>query len=145
MVIRMRSDFPTRTHHLLDLLEDGRVLHNTHADELLRSPVLIEDVVGELAKLLHVGPDKHLAELDKVAVVLVVDLHDTPWVCTTANLATVGSLDNPVRANNGKRDLAGNLLGFRNSFLILVLVRRGLEDLDLVVGDVREYLEHRTP
>ena len=131
-------------YNLLDLLENGRVLHDTHADELLCSPVLIENVVRELAKLLHVGSDKHLAELDKVAVVLVIDLHDTPRVRTTANLAAVKGLDNPVRANNRERDLAGNLLGLRNSLLVLVLVRRGLEDLNLVVGNVCEYLEHST-
>jgi hypothetical protein len=29
-------------------------------------------------ELLHVGTDQHLAQLDKVAVLLVVDLDDTP-------------------------------------------------------------------
>ena len=126
---------------LLDLLEHGRVLYDTHADEFLCSPVLVENVVRELAELLHVSTDEHLAELDEVAVVLVVDLNDTPRVRTTANLAAIWSLDNPVGANDSKRNLAGNLLGLRKGLLVLIFVCRRLEDLNLMVRNVREHLE----
>ena len=127
--------------HGLDLLEDALILDNTHVEQLLCSPVLVENVVRELAELLHVSTDEHLAELDEVAVVFVVDLNDTPRVRTTANLAAIWSLDNPVGANDSKRNLAGNFLGLRKGLLVLIFVCRRLEDLNLMVRDVREHLE----
>ena len=65
---------------VLDLLEDGRVLRDAHAEQLLRAPLLVQNVVGVLAELLHVRADEHLAKLDKVAVVFIVDLNHTPRV-----------------------------------------------------------------
>jgi hypothetical protein len=67
-------------YYALDLLEHARVLGNAHTDQFVRSPVLVEDIVGVLAKLFHVGADEHLAELDKIAVFFVVDLNDTPRI-----------------------------------------------------------------
>jgi len=124
----------------VDLLEDGGVLDNAHAQEFLRSPVLIENVIGVLPKLLHVGADEHLAELDEVAVLLIVDLNNTPRVSTATDLTTIGSRHDLVRANNSKWNLAGNLLGLCQRLLILVLVRGGLEYVNLVEGDIRENL-----
>lgn len=51
-------------------------------------------------------PNKHLAKLDKVAVVLVVDLDGAPWVASAADVATIRGLNNLVGANNGEGNLA---------------------------------------
>lgn len=90
----------------IDLSEDGVILLVTHGNQLLRTVVLVVDVVGELAELLHMSADQHLTKLDKVAVVLVVDLNDTPWVLATTDMTTISSLNNLVRSDNGERDLA---------------------------------------
>lgn len=128
----------------IDLLEDGGVLDNAHAQELLRSPILVEDVISILPKLLHVGANEHLAELDEVAVVLVVDLNNTPGIGTTTDFTTVRGCDNLVRTNNGKRNLAGDLLGLSQRLLILVLVSGGLEDVNLVAGDISKNLAKKS-
>jgi len=125
---------------LLDLLEDRGVLSNTHAQELLGSPVLIENIVGVLAKFLHIGADEHLAKLDEITVVLIVDLNNTPWVCTSADLTTVRGFNDLVGADDGKRDLAGNLLSFCKCLLILIVVSGSLEDVDVMVGNIRKNL-----
>jgi len=122
--------------NLLDFLEHRRVLGDTHAEQLLRSPVLVQNIVSVLAQLLHVCADKHLAELDKVAVVLIVDFNNTPRVGTTANLTAIGGVDKVVRADNSKRNLAGNLLCLGNGLLILVVISRCLENMDVVMGNV---------
>jgi len=49
--------------------------------------------------------DEHLAQLNKVAVVLVVDLNDTPWVSATTNLAAFWGRDLGIGSNNGERYL----------------------------------------
>lgn len=145
----------------LDLLEDRVVLGDAHAEELVAPVVFVEHLVRVLLELLHVGPDEHLPELDKVAVLLVVDLDGAPGVLSAADLAPVGRLDLSVRPYNRKRDLAlpiggvfsrtatGSRLGtgtdhdllvFRNRLLVLFVVPRRLVDLDLVKGDVRQNL-----
>jgi hypothetical protein len=53
-----------------------------------------------------VSADEHLAELDKVAVLLVVDLDDTPGVRTATDGAAVGGLDAVVGTDDSERDLA---------------------------------------
>lgn len=126
--------------HALDFLEDSLILHNTHAEKFIRSPVLVENIVGVLAELLHVRPDKHLPELDEVTVVLVVDLDYTPWVCTTAHFATIRRLYQAVGADNGEWNLACDFFSFGKGFLILVLVCRRLEDMDVVVRNVSQDL-----
>lgn len=122
----------------VDFLEDGVVLDDTHRGELLRSPVFVKDIVGVLPELFHVCPDEHLSELDKVAVILIVDLNDTPWVRSSSDGASVNSLDLPVRADDGKGHLGGNLFVFGNGLFVIIVVDGGLEDLDLVVGNVVE-------
>ena len=97
--------------HGLDLLEDALVLDNTHVEQLLRSPVLVENIVGVLPELLHVRTDEHLAELDEVAVLLIVHLDNTPRVFATANLTAVGCLHELVGTYNSEWDLACDLLG----------------------------------
>ena len=95
-----------RVHDSLDLLEDTGVLGHPHAQQFLASPVLVQYTVSALPQLLHVRPDKHLAEFDKVTMVLVVDFDDTPRVHASADRPTVGCLYLLVGADDGKGDLA---------------------------------------
>lgn len=73
-------------------------------------------------------------------MVLVVDFNNTPGVDTTADFTAIGSRDDPVRANDGKRNFAGNFLMLSNSLLVLVLVSGCLEDVNVVIGDVGKNL-----
>ena len=125
---------------LLDLLEDGGILCNTHTQQLFCSPVLIENVVSVLSQLLHVGANEHLSELHKIAVVLVVHLNDTPGVRTSADLATVRCFHNFIRAYNGKRNLASDLFSLGDGLLIFVFISGCLEDMDIMMGNVGQDL-----
>lgn len=120
----------------VDLLEDTWVLRDTHLDELVCSVVLIEEVVGVLLELFHVGPDEHLAELNEVAVFLIVDLNDTPWVLTTAHLAPVGICDLTGGTDDSKRNLGHYLVVLGDGLLVVELVTRAFKDLHVVVLDV---------
>lgn len=115
-------------------------MSNTHAEEFLCSPVLIEDIVSVFAQLFHVSPDEHLAELDKVAVILIVNLDDTPGVGAATDVTTIRSLDDFIRTNNSERNLAGDFLGLSDGLLILVLVSGRLENVDVVVGNISKNL-----
>lgn len=81
---------------LLDLFEYRRVLGNTHAKEFLCPPIFVQHVVGVLPELLHVRPDKHLAELNEVTMFLVVNFNNTPGIHTSTDLSAVRSGNNPV-------------------------------------------------
>jgi len=124
----------------VDLFEDAWVLGNTHLGQLLRAVVLIEAVVSVLLELFHVGTDQHLAQLDKVAMLLVVDLNGTPGVATATDLTTVGGCDFRVGTNNGKGDLRHDLLVLSDGLFVVELVAGALEDLDRVVLDIGEDL-----
>jgi hypothetical protein len=124
----------------VDLLEHARVLCNTHSGELLGTVVLVERVVGVLLELLHVRADKHLAELDEVAVLLVVNLNDTPRVTTSADLAAIGAGDLGGGSDNCERNLGQDLVVLGNRLVIIKLVTGTLEDLDVVVLDIRKDL-----
>lgn len=77
--------------HSLDLLEDARILADTHSDQLFTPVAFIQDVVGVFPQLFHMGVNQHLTELDEIAVTLVVDLDRSPGVSTTSDVSTVGS------------------------------------------------------
>lgn len=115
-------------------------MHNAHADQLLRTPVLVKNIVSVLAKLLHVSANEHLTKFHKVAVVLIVHLNNTPRVGTATNLTTIWCLHYSIRANDGEGNLAGNLFCFSKCFFVLVLVGWRLKDLNLVVSDVSKDL-----
>lgn len=85
--------------------------------------------------------NQHLAQLNKVAVFLVIDLNDTPRVATSADLATIGVGDLVSRTNNRKRNLGQYLIVLRDCFLVVKLVAGPLKDLDLVVLYVGENLQ----
>jgi hypothetical protein len=80
--------------------------------------------------------DQHLAKLDEVAVLLVVDLDDTPGVAATADLAAFGSGDLSVGTDNSEGNLGHDLVVLSNGLLVVELVARSLEDLDVVVLNV---------
>lgn len=73
-------------------------------------------------------------------MLLIVNLDNTPGVGTAADVATIRGLNKLIRANNGKRYFAGNFLCLSNSLLILVLVSRRLENLDVMVGNIGKNL-----
>ena len=126
--------------YALDLPEDTRVLHNAQLDQLFGAPVLIEHIVSVLSELLHVRADKHLAQLDEIAVLLVVDFDHAPWVRAPPDRATVACRDFTVRADDGEGDLGGNFLVFPNRLFVIVFVLWRLENTDLVVCDIGENL-----
>ena len=80
--------------------------------------------------------DEHLAELDKVAVLLVVNLNDTPWVATSADLAAIGTGDLGGSSDNCERNLGQDLVVLGNRLVVIKLVARTLEDLDVVVLNI---------
>ena len=127
-------------HSRVDLLEYAGVLRHTHGEQLVGTVVLVELVVGVLLELLHVGSDEHLAKLNEVTVLLVIDLDDTPRVGTTADLATIGAGDLVVGTNDSERNLGHDLVVLGDCLLIVELVSRSLEDLDTVVLDIGEDL-----
>lgn len=130
----------------VDLLEDTRVLRNTHGDELVGAIVLVEVVVGVFLEFLHVGADKHLAELDEVAVFFVVHLNNAPGVATTTDLAAIGRGDLISSTNNGERHLGEDLVVLGNGLLVIELISGTLEDLNLVELDICQDLrEPRQP
>ncbi len=124
----------------VDLLEDAGVLRNTHSNKLVGTVVFIEGVVGMLLELLHVGADEHLAQLDEVAVLLVVDLDGTPGVLTATDSTSVGGLDLVGGTDNSKRNLGHDLVVLSNGLLIVELVTGPFEDLDTMVLDVGQDL-----
>ena len=120
----------------VDLLEHTWILSNTHSGELLGTVVLVESVVGVLLELLHVCADKHLAKLDEVAVLLVVNLDDTPRVTTSADLAAIGAGDLGSGTDNSEWNLGQYFVVFGNGLVIIKLVTWPLKDLDVVEFDI---------
>lgn len=120
----------------VDLLEHTWILSDTHSGELLGTVILVESVVGVLFELLHVCADKHLAKLDEVAVLLVVNLDDTPRVTTSADLAAIGAGDLGSCTDNGEWNLGQDLVVLSDGFVIIKLVTWTLEDLDVVELDI---------
>src|SRR5690606_6603944 len=101
----------------VDFLENAWVLGDAKRSKLLGPVVLVQGVRGVFLELFHVCANKHLAELDKVTVVFIVNLNDTPWVTTSANLASIWPSDLSVGTNNCERNLRHDLLVLSNGFL----------------------------
>jgi hypothetical protein len=81
-----------------------------------------------------------LSKLDEVAVLLVVDLNDTPGVRTATDLAAVCAGDLISSTDNGERNLGHDLVVLGNGLLVVELVTGALEDLNAVVLDVGQNL-----
>ena len=69
-------------------------------------------------------------------MVLVVHLDNAPRIHTTTDFTTIGRADKPVGADDSKRHLADDVLGLSYALFVLVLVRRRLEDVDVVMSYV---------
>jgi len=93
-----------------------------------------------LPQFFHVRADEHLAQLDEIAVLLIVDFNHAPWVRTPPDGAPITRLDFTVRAYDGEGDLSRDLLVFPDRLFVVVFVLRRLEDADLMVSDVGENL-----
>jgi len=74
-------------------------------------------------------------------MVLVVDLNDTPWILATADLAAFWGADLGISTDNCERYLGEDLVVLGRGLLVIVLVSRTLEDLNVVVVDIRENLQ----
>lgn len=93
-----------------------------------------------LPQFLHVRADEHLAQLDEVAVLLIVDFNHAPGVRAPADGAPIARLDFAVRAYDCEGDLGRDFLVFPNRLFVVVFILRRLEDADLVVCNVGEDL-----
>ena len=71
--------------------------------QLLGAEGLVVDLRGSLDEILQVGSEKEVSKVDEFAVVLVLDVDDTPAVLASANLLAVDN-DGLFGANNGKGD-----------------------------------------
>lgn len=78
---------------LLDFLENGMILSDSHSQQFLTPIVLVQCLVRVFLQLFHVSPDQHLSQLDEVAVFFIVDFDRSPRVRTSSYLSTVGSRD----------------------------------------------------
>lgn len=98
---------------------------------LLRAVGLVVKLLSGVDKVEHVSSDKDRAELLEVAVVLVLDLGNTPGVLATLDDAAITSLDVLLGSDdgegNGSHEAAGVLSGG-----LVVLLDRGLVDLDVL-------------
>jgi hypothetical protein len=57
--------------------------------QLLGTEGLVVDLAGGLDQILKVGAGQEVAQVDKFAVVLVLDVDDTPAVLAAANLLAI--------------------------------------------------------
>lgn len=98
---------------------------------LLGTVRLVVQLLGGVDEVEHVGPDQDRAQLLEVAVVLVLDLGNTPRVLPALGDAPVGGLDVLLRAYHGEghrgHENAGILSG-----RVIVRLDRGLVDLDVL-------------
>jgi hypothetical protein len=125
---------------ILDLLENSLILFNAHGHQLFAPIILIKNITRLLLQLLHMRTNQHLPQLDKVAVLLIIDLDDAPGVLTRTDDPAVLGLDGGVGADDGKGDFRHDFAVFRDCFVVVEFVAGGFEDLDLVVFDVGQDL-----
>jgi hypothetical protein len=83
-----------------------------------------------------------LTQLNKVAVLLVVNFNDTPWVTTAADFASIGSGDLGVSTDDSERHLGHDLLVLGNGLFVIKLVAGSFEYLDGVVLNVGKDLSN---
>lgn len=73
--------------------------------QLLSTESLVVDLGGGLDKVLEVGSEQKVSQVDEFAVVLVLNVDDTPAVLATTDLLAIDN-DVLLRANNRKRNQA---------------------------------------
>jgi len=76
---------------LLDFLEYGMILSDSHSQQFLTPIVLVQLLVRVFLQLFHVSSDQHLSQLDEIAMFFVVDFDRSPRVRTSSYLSTIGS------------------------------------------------------
>lgn len=111
---------------------------------LLGAVSLVMQLLGGVDKVEHVCSDQNRAELLEVAVVLVLNLGDTPRVLATLNDAAITSLDILLGTDNGERHGVHKAASVLGSGLV-VLLDRGLVDLDVLGLDDRDNLGKLVP
>lgn len=73
------------------------------SQKLLGAESLVVDLRGSLNEILEVRPKQEIPEVDEFAVVLVLDVNDTPPVLAATDLLAVDD-DRLLGADNGKGD-----------------------------------------
>lgn len=71
--------------------------------KLLGAESLVVDLRRGLNQILQVGAGKEVAEVDELAVVLILDVDNTPAVLATTDLLASNN-DGLLRSNNGERN-----------------------------------------
>jgi hypothetical protein len=69
--------------------------------QLLGTEGLVVDLRGGLDKVLEVGSEEEVSQVDEFAVSLILDVDDAPSVLTAANLLTVDD-DRLLGSDNGE-------------------------------------------
>jgi hypothetical protein len=96
---------------------------------LLGAVGFVVGLLGSVNKIQHVGADQDGTELLEIAVVLVLNLGNTPGILATLNDTAIVGLDILLRTNDGERHSSHQAAGVGGGVLIILLNRRGV-DLD---------------
>lgn len=136
----------TLSESLLLFLELGVVeLSGTSLAELaglhlLSAVSLVVQLLGGVNKVEHVCSDQDRAELLEIAVVLILNLGNTPRVLSALDNAAITGLDVLLGADNSERHGVHKAAGMLSGSLI-VLLDRGLVDLDVLGFNDRDNLD----
>lgn len=106
---------------------------------LLSTVRLVVQLFRSVNKVEHVGADQDGTKLLEVAVVLVLDLGNTPRVLTTLDNAAIVGLDVLLGPDNGERHSSHEASGVLSSSFV-ILLDRGLIDLDVLGFNNRDDL-----
>jgi hypothetical protein len=98
--LRRRADGPAASRVTTAATGSAALLQG---QELLGTEGLVVDLAGGLNQVLQVGAGKEIAQVNKLAVVLIFDIDNTPAVLTAANLLAVHD-DGLLTADNGERN-----------------------------------------
>jgi hypothetical protein len=105
---------------------------------LLCAVCFVVVLLGGVNQVEHVGSDEDSAELLEVAVLLILDLGNTPGVLATLDCATVVGLDVLLGADDGEGHGVNQAVGVLHGGSIIVL-ERGLVDLNaLSINDLAD-------
>lgn len=88
--------------------------------ELLCTVVLVKEIVSDLLEIGQVAVKKGATNSKEIRVTRVLDLDNTPWVLTGADLAVL-DLDKVLGANNGERHQTTEFGVLLDSILIILL------------------------
>lgn len=106
---------------------------------LLSTVRLVVQLFRSVNKVEHMGSNQDGTKLLEVAVVLVLDLGNTPRVLTTLDNAAIVGLDVLLGTDDGERHSSHEASGVLNSSFV-ILLDRGLIDLDVLGFNNRDDL-----